>query len=559
MNLKKKPLLSAPENCIADEFVKAFVAFGVKYAFGISGGAIAPLWNALLKSPIEVLHFRHEAGAAFAATELSIATGDPVIVFSTTGPGITNSITGLLTARWEGAKVIFLSPNTPVHQHGRWAFQETSPYTLPIQGLLGAGSLFHYGISITSEEEVPQVLRRLDLGLSGPGGFVAHVNLPASVQTLPIPSFFSARVSRSKPTASIETIKKCAALLNHERFIIWVGFGARSASKLIRDFAQKTGAPVMCSPRGKGIFPENHAQFLGVTGYGGAESLMDDVKKYAPSRILVLGSRLGESTSFWRDELIPSNGFIHVDIDETVPGVSYPNVPTMGIQSDIGEFINELLKHIKSANHPAFQISPPQNDKRLVPPDGSVRHEVLMKMIQKVVVEKHNAMVIAEPGNSFAWGSRLLFQEPRYRASTGFASMGHATTGVLGLALANQGKAVAIVGDGAMLMNNEISTAVKYNLPILWIILNDAGYRMVDHGMRGCGYQDTDCSIPRADFVMISRGMGGDGVTVNTENTLEEALEVAMKATVPFVLDVATDPTCPPPFGGRMKTLVRPE
>lgn len=562
MHLKKKTVCSAAETFVADEFVKALTAFGVKYAFGVSGGAIAPLWNALAKSSIKVLHFRHEAGAAFSATELSIATGDPVVVFSTTGPGITNSITGLLTARWEGAKVIFLSPATPVNQHGRWAFQETSPYTLPIQGLLGSGPLFHYGTSITSAEEIPEVLRRLDLGLSDSGGFIAHVNIPAAVQTSIIQPLSSARISKTKSMSSVDAIKKCVTLLSHERFIIWVGFGARGAAELVRDFAQKTGAPVMCSPRGKGIFPEDHPQFLGVTGFGGAESLVDDVKRYAPSRILVLGSRLGEFTSFWHDDLIPSKGFIHVDIDATVPGVAYPSVSTLGIQADIREFVDELIKHMpfESAEKYELQITSLQNDMRVAPLDGSVRHAVLMKAIQKIVVEKHNALVITEAGNSFAWGSRgLHFKEPRYRVSSGFGSMGHATTGVLGLALANQGKAVAIVGDGAMLMNNEMSTAVKYKIPALWIILNDAGYRMVDHGMRGYGYNDADCDIPRADFVMISRGMGGDGIAVRTEDELEAALEMAMNSTTPFILDISTDPTCPPPFGGRMRTLVSPE
>lgn len=102
---------------------------GVQYAFGVSSGVIAPLWHALQHSSIKVLHFRDEARAAFAAAEAYFASGRPVVVFTTAGLGITNALTGLFTARWEGAKMIFLSPSTSTSQHGRWAFQETSAYT----------------------------------------------------------------------------------------------------------------------------------------------------------------------------------------------------------------------------------------------------------------------------------------------------------------------------------------------------------------------------------------------------------------------------------------------
>lgn len=133
--------------------------------------------------------------------------------------------------------------------------------------------------------------------------------------------------------------------------------------------------------------------------------------------------------------------------------------------------------------------------------------------------------------------------------------MGHAVTGVLGAAQARRGKAVAIVGDGAMLMNNEISTAVKYQLPAIWIVLNDARYNMCYQGMKLLGLTGADALIPETDFVTIARGMGADGVRVTKEAEIKAALEKAIASRGPFVIDVVIDPSRPAPSKGRNQGL----
>ncbi len=180
-----------------------------------------------------------------------------------------------------------------------------------------------------------------------------------------------------------------------------------------------------------------------------------------------------------------------------------------------------------------------------------------MEAIQQVIVEGSSAVVMTEAGNSFAWGTHMLsFSEPgRYRVSTGFGAMGHAVTGVLGSALAHKGKSVAIVGDGAMLMNSEVSTAVRYEIPAVWIVLNDARYNMVDQGATSLGIKNIDVEIPEADFVQIARAMGADGIRVETESDVKAALEKAMNSTLPFVVDVAIDPTRKAPTGTRNQSL----
>ncbi len=556
--------LTQKPTSVSQAIVKMLEDMGVKYAFGVSGGAIAPMWHALQHSSIKVMHFRHEAGAAFAATEAYFASDDPVVVFTTTGPGITNALTGLYAARSEGAKVIFISPTTSAPQRGKNAFQETSSHTMGNSGLFTSGKLFHYATTLECAEQLPETSRRLNSGLARPNGFLAHLSIPTGVQSSSEKKpMVSAKLSRSLPTASEKTVVECAKLLRKDSFAIWVGFGARKASVAIRELAERTGAAVMCSPRGKGIFPEDHPQFVGVTGFAGHESVLEYMQKYRPSHTLVLGTRLSEWTSFWNPQMIPAKGFIHVDIDPEVPGTAYPEVDTFGIQSEVGEFVTALLKHVPKDKQQPSKVELPRPIRTTINPDNTqpVRPEVLMNIIQRVIVEGSDATIMAEAGNSFAWAiNKLRFaKSERIRVSTGFASIGHFVTGVVGTALARNGKALAIVGDGAMLMNNEISTAVRYQVPVVWIILNDGYYNMCKQGTTSQGFLEMDVTIPQTNFVQVARGMGADGVSVERESDIQVALETAMASEKPFVIDVAIDSTQPAPIGNRIQSLILQE
>ncbi|NEU81696.1 scytonemin biosynthesis protein ScyA [Nostoc sp. UIC 10630] len=547
---------------VADAIAQMLVNLGVSYAFGVAGGAMASLWGALSNSSIEVLNFRHEAGAAFAATEAYFANNRPTVVFTTAGPGITNALTGLFAARGEGAKVILLSACTSAPQRGRWAIQETSTYTLPSGGIFTSGALFNYAITIESAAQLPQIFRKLALAMAQPGGFVAHLSIPTAVQTSLVEDIALPQldVTPFPITASKKAIAKSVELLSSGPFAIWVGFGAREAAEEILELAEKTGAAVMCSPRGKGIFPEDHPQFVGVTGLGGHASVLTYMEQQPPLRTLVLGTRLGEPTSFWSSALVPKEGFIHVDIDPEVPGVAYPHVETFAVRSDIKAFVEELLEQLPDAPR-STTLSLPHPERKAIEPapdvDYPVRPEVLMAAIQKIIVEGSDAVVMAECGNSFTWSTHLLqFTETnRYRVSTGVGAMGHAVTGVLGAALANNSKAVGIVGDGAMLMNNEISTAVKYKIPAIWIVLNDARYNMCHQGMKILGLKGADATLPPTNFAMIARGMGAEAIVVVRESDIEAALEQAIASSVPFLIDVVIDADRPAPSGGRNKSL----
>ena len=560
------------ESSLVEALIRHLSRLGVERAFGVSGGAIALFYDALAESSIGLYHCRHETGAAFAATEAYFASGKPTVVFATTGPGILNAMTGITAAKWDGAKVILISGSTSPGQRGRWATQETSSYTLPQDALYSKGPLFDFAIRMEQVSEFPEIARRLAQGMARPGGFIAHISLPMAIQAGRIEEPASGDRDRdfeaAPPMASRDDIAWCAQLLSQQPFCIWAGFGARHAAPLIHELIARTGAHAFCSPRGKGIIPEDHPKFLGVTGLGGHSQVVDHMVLHKPAWVLVLGTRLGEATSFWDDDMSPLKGFIHVDLDPEIPGTAYPESETIGIHAEIEAFLHGLLEHIPSVSvtHAQEADSGVASDPHsrapippLVPGKRPVRPQVLMHAIQTRIIDRSDAIILSECGNAFAWCNHYLrFPTPgRYRVSTLFGSMGHTAAGVVGAALARNGKAVAVVGDGSMLMTSEISTAVQYQAPAVWIVLNDAGYGMCRDGQRTLGLSDAHVDFPEVDFAGLAASVGADGLRVEYENELETALSHALETVGPFVVDIRIDPNEASPLMRRFESLIR--
>lgn len=544
----------------SEALVDVLLGLGAEYVFGIIGGGIAPFCEAVARSPLHFVHCRHETGAAFAAIEASLATGRLAVVVATTGPGLSNLFTGMLAARYEGAKVLFVSGCTAAAQRGRGAFQETSGNGA-YAPLFTTGALFHHAQIVEHPAELGPLASRLASGVARPNGFVAHVGLPLAIQTAQVsapPRLHLAELAAPAPDK--ESVARAARLLKSAPFVIWVGFGARHAAPWVVELAEVSGARVLSSPRGKGIMPEHHPLYLGVAGLGGHTQVEKYMSEHRPARALVLGTRLSEMTSFWSPALLPSEGLVHVDLDDSVFGAAYPHAPTLGIQAELGAFLQQLLPHFDDMPQRSAVIqvrSRPSTSEPSARAAGPVRPSFLMAALQRRVVEESDAIVLTEAGNSFMLGSHYLrFSNPgRYRSSTTFGSMGQAAGGVLGAALA-RGKALALVGDGSMLMLNEMNTAAQYGINAVWVVLNDAAYGMIAAGMRSLGWTPFEVDFPRADFAAIARGMGVPGVRVETEAELMPALELAMAAEGPFVVDVQLDPHEKPPVNRRNQSLI---
>lgn len=544
----------------SEALVQALYDSGIREAFAVFGGVIAPFCEALSRSRIRLTHCRHEAGAAFAAIEASLASDRPVLVAATAGPGVTNLVTGMAAARWEGAKVLFVSGCTPPALRGRWAFQESSSNGVPLDGIYSSGRVFHHAQIVEDVQELPTVMAKLRCGWSRPNGYVAHLGLPVSLQVANAERVDVSPTNSMVPSGcDARTVHECTRQLQEGRFVIWAGFGARHAAQALRQFAERADVKVICSPRAKGIISEDDPRLLGITGLGGYGAIEQYFAQTRPRRMLVLGSRLGEMTSFWQGGWIPSGGLIHVDLDPSVFGAAFPSVPTLGIQSEIGAFLEQVLESWPERSTVTTSDAQQRDvPSRSAPRDhGPVRPSFLMQAIQREIVEQTKSIVLAESGNAFSLGSHYLrFGEPRrYRTSTGFGSMGHAAAGVVGATMTSTSKAVAIVGDGAMLMLNEINTAATYGIPALWIVLNNAGYGMIAQGMRSLGWVPFETDFTRADFVAIARAMGATGIRVDTEPEVTEALKTGVRARGPFVIDVTIDANELAPARGRNLSL----
>ncbi|MEX2207976.1 MAG: thiamine pyrophosphate-binding protein [Myxococcota bacterium] len=546
---------------VAGAVVALLESLGVRRAYGLTGGPIAPFCDALGRSTrIRTLHCRHESGAAFAALEDSLASGELCAVFVTTGPGITNALTGICAARSDGGRVLLISASTSARETGRGAFQETSPVTLPVEGIFRAGPIFHSAFRLDEPAQLPAIAAEIALGLARPQGWVGHLTIPIGAQTeLCAPAF--ARVVSCRHDCDPALIDASVARLDRREFAIWAGFGARGASAELAELAARTGAAVMCSPRAKGVFPEDHPQYLGVTGFGGHERVKEYLFEARPERILVLGSRLGEFTSFWDLDFVPSGGFVHVDLDPCAAGAAYPEAETLSVSAEIGSFLRALLGRLSPrVGSPAWTRHADAHPLELRA-RGPVRPAALMAAVQRAIVDASDAIVLCEAGNAFAWGTHALsFRTAgRYRTSTLWGAMGHASCGVIGATLARGTPGVALVGDGAMLMQTEISTAVQYGIPAVWIVLNDGLYGMIEQGMRAQGLRPLETKLPATDFAAHARALGAQGVRVEHEPELDAALAgiAAPARTRPIVVDVRIDPAEPAPFLRRVQSLVR--
>jgi acetolactate synthase-1/2/3 large subunit len=232
------------------------------------------------------------------------------------------------------------------------------------------------------------------------------------------------------------------------------------------------------------------------------------------------------------------------------------------VQAEIGEFMTALLDRLPEQDARPITIAPrPELEQLSARAEPRIRPQYLMQCIQERIVERSQSVILAESGNSFAWTTRhLTFTTPhRYRQSGLFCPMGHISAGVLGTAAVTRRRAVAIVGDGAFLMQNEISTAAQIGADVTWIVLNDARYGMVDQGLRALGHADAsaDMVFPEVDFLGLARSLGAEGARVWREHQLADALEWAMNCRGPFVLDVLIDPDQLAPFRNRVRSIAQ--
>jgi acetolactate synthase-1/2/3 large subunit len=544
-------------------FAEALEDLGVRRAFGVSGGAISFFWSALGGTGIEVTHFRHETGAAFAACEASIASNAPVVIFVTTGPGLTNALTGAYATRHEPARVILVSASTESGMLGRRPIQETGPRTLPQEGIFTAGPLFDFATVVTDADRLPALVDEMAAAVTGRQRFLAHVSLTLRAQrgvTARVRAPAAAHTAAPERSAVARAAADAYELLRDRPWVLWVGGGTRLLAGPVRRLAAAARVPVMATPRGKGVIAEDDPAYLGVTGFAGHPSVLAYLRRERPEYTLVLGTALGDFASGYHPGYAPATALVHVDTDPSVFGRAYPDVRTVPVPVDAGAFAEELAALFEAC--PTAALAPAPDARTAAEPAGydePIHPGHLMDAVQAAFIDK-GLLVMAETGNALAWAiNRLRFADPRqWRAPSGLVgSMGHFSTGVVGAALASARRAVALVGDGSMLMLNEVSTAVATGAPATWVVLNDSCYNMCAQGVEVLGLTNVDCSLPATDFAAYARALGAAGSTVRRPADLPGALRAAAHRPGPVVVDVHVDPRIGAPTEGRNAGLLR--
>ncbi|MEP6860854.1 MAG: thiamine pyrophosphate-binding protein, partial [Deltaproteobacteria bacterium] len=445
----------------ADVLVGMLEDAGVEVVFGLPGGAISPIHDALLDSGIRTITTRHESGAMFAAAGYAQSTGKLAVVAVTSGPGMLNAMTGLASAWCDGLPVMLLVGEVPRGAHGKGVLQDGSAHGLHLVEM--ARHVTKLSVEVPRASALPHLVHRaITTALAGKQGPVM-LTLPLDVTTAMVrPS----RISGTIPIAELlpaQTIAEVEAVLRRaERPMILAGSGVRSAAERLRQVAELLRCPVATSPKAKGVFPENHPLALGVLGMGGHES----ARAYLASGVdvvLAIGTSLGDlATDGFAPEL-QARALIHVDVDARQIGKSYE--PTHAVVSSASQFLGALRERFKLLPLRGRPRELPSGVSRIAlpgssTPDRIASHDAICE-IQRTLPS--NAIFTVDSGEHFLFAVQYLeiTRPDGFVVMTGLGSMGQSIGAAIGTQLANPTRTVAaICGDGCFAMNAfEIATA----------------------------------------------------------------------------------------------------
>jgi len=540
---------------VADLIVDVLLEQDVDTFFGVPGGAISPVYDALGDGDRgRIICARHETTAAFMAAGWARVTGRVPALLMTSGPGITNAVTGIASAFADGVPMVALGGEVPRSNFGRGALQEGSRYQLDTLGMVR--SITKLSLEATTSQGTISQLRRLVATASSGRQGPVYMSLPLDVATA------DAQITRTSSQVATEfkldpeMIKDSALALDKAATgLILVGSGARGAKDAIISLAQKLNMPVATTPKAKGAFPEDHPLSLGVYGYGGSA----DAKALLGRGIdvlLAIGTSLGEtSTNNWSDLLKPKQTFIQIDIDGAQIGKNFAvDIGLVGPARAIIEALDRCIKHrpraLPTTPNRGPSIVPPPNDGQLLKTP-----EVLEVMQQKAPA---NTVYTSDIGEHllFALHHLKIGYEAEFIAGIGLGSMGSGIGAAIGAKMgAPERGALSICGDYGFQMFGmaELATCVQEKTGVVFLVLNDASMRMVEAGFGSVYGRCPQIQGPRVDFAAISRACGGDGYNVSTMEELQNLPEDIFMRDKPVVIDVSIDPN--QKFGANMRNV----
>lgn len=555
----------------AELLVQTLIEEGVEIIFGIPGGAVLEIFDAIYhhRDEIKFVLTRHEQGAAHEADGYARATGKVGVCMATSGPGSTNLVTGLTAAMMDSSSVVAVTGQVATPFIGRDAFQEadTTGVTMPIT---------KHNFLVMDPEELPRIIKEaFYLARSGRKGPVL-VDIPRDVSRSEVkddfqmPKEVSLRsykvVSRGHPLMvrrAAEMIASCS------KPTLYIGGGviASGASGEVRELAERCNIPVVYTLMAKGAFPDNHSLCLGMGGMHG--TVAANMALNTCDLLICVGARFDDRITGNPREFAKVAKKIHIDIDPAEIGKNVRvDVPIVG---DARVVLGQLLEIVQPKRHDSW-IEQVMEWKRDYPLTYKQSSELLKPQYVVEVMAKltgGNAIVVTDVGQNQMWAAQYYpCSRPRqFISSGGLGTMGFGFPASIGAQFGRPNElVVAFVGDGGFQMTMyELATAVLHSLPIKAIIFNNFFLGMVKQWQDlffGSRYSATMLH-GNPDFVKIAEAYGAIGLRVQKpdelQDTLEKALEVKEK---PCVVDCWIDPdehVYPMiPAGGTMKDLILP-
>lgn len=537
------------ERTVSDVMAETMVNWGVKRVFGMVGHSNLGLADAIRlqvdKGNLGYIGIRHEGAASFAASAYGKLTGKPAACLTIAGPGATNLITGLWDAKVDRAPILALTGQVQTQVFGPGAFQD-----IDLKSAFEPVSRFSQAVLPTSNHAE---LMSLALKNAIVEQDVAHLIFPDDVQTIPSAAKVGGpdgRLGRIEVTPSSADLDDAVQMINGaQRPVIVLGYGARKVREKVIALAEKIGAPVLTTFKGKGLIPETHPLAGGVLGRSGtpiASWFMNEA-----DLIVSLGSSFSNHTG-----IAPYKPIIQVDFERMQLGKFHPvSLPVWG---EIGTFCDAILSQMaRPAGAPDQQaemasrwaIWRDEKERRLREDHGTGIHAAA---VFKALTElcPHDAIIPVDVGNNtYSFGR---YFEPRGQSilmSGYLGSIGFSLPAALGAWCATRDfdelrgrKVISISGDGGFgQYAMEFTTAAKYGMNITHILLNNSQLGKISKEQRAGEWPVWEAGLSNPSFAAFARLCGGYGHRVREAGGLKDAISAAIAHDGPSLVEIMTD------------------
>ena len=515
---------------------------GVDTVFGYPGGAILNVYDELYKHQNEIKHIltSHEQGAAHAADGYARATGKVGVCLATSGPGATNLVTGIATAYMDSIPIVAITCNVGVSLLGKDSFQEIdiTGITLPIT---------KHNFIVKDVNNLAATIRKaFAIAKKGrPGPVLIDIpkdvtaNKAEYVKEKPVAVEPSQNICETQLDTAVEMIKEA------KKPYIFVGGGAilSGASEELYTFAKKVDAPVTDSLMGKGAFPGTDPLYTGILGMHGTKTSNYGVSEC--DLLIVIGARFSDRVTGNAQKFAQNAKIIQIDVD--VAEMNKNVMISAGVVGDIKVVLDRLNERLEQQDH-AEWVTKIQEYKEKYP---LVYHKDVLSgpfVVEEIYRQtKGEAIISTEVGQHQMWAAQFYkYTKPRtFLTSGGLGTMGYGLGAALGAKSGREDKVVVnIAGDGCFRMNmNEIATAVRHNIPVIQVVINNHVLGMVRQWQNlfyGQRYSATVLN-DAVDFVKLAEAMGAEGIRATTQEEFKSAFEKAMNLGRPVVIDCQID------------------